>query len=70
MGGRDWPPVADRSLFYAASPEDASRAARSGRLPGSSGEVELSVRRGACPGGAAVAVRVPEELVRRSDQPG
>jgi len=62
--------VADRSLFYVASPEDASRIARSGRLPGSSAEVELSVQRGALPGGAAVAVRVPAELVRPGDQPG
>jgi len=61
--------VADRSLFYAASPEDASRIARSGRLSGSSAEVEVSVQRVASPGGAAVAVRVPAELVRPSDQP-
>ncbi len=61
--------MADRSLFYAASPEDASRIVRSGQLPGNSAEVELSVRRGACPGGTAVAVRVPAELVRSSDQP-
>jgi len=61
--------VADRSLFYAASPEAASRAARSGRLPGGSAEVELSVQRVASPGGAAVAVRVPAELVRPSDRP-
>lgn len=61
--------MADRSLFYAASPEDASRAARSGQLLGSSAEVELSVQRVASLGGAAVAVRVPTELVRPSDQP-
>jgi len=61
--------VADRSLFYAASAEDASRIARSGRLPGSSAEVELSVHRIASLGGAAVAVLVPEEVVRHSDHP-
>jgi len=62
--------VADRSLFYAASPEDAYRVVRSGQLPGDSAEVELSVRRGACPGGTAVAVSVPAEVARRSHVPG
>lgn len=71
VGGRPRPAaVADRSLFYAASPEGAYRFARSGQLPGSSAEVELLVLRGACPGGTAVAVAVPAEAVRRSDVPG
>jgi len=61
--------VADRSLFHAATPEDAYRITRSGQLAGSSAEVELSVQRVASPGGAAVAVRVPAELVRLGDHP-
>ncbi len=62
--------VADRSLFYPASPEDAARITRTGRFPGDSADVELSVSGGGCPGGTAVAVAVavtvPEAASARS----
>lgn len=62
--------MTDRVLFLGADPVDAYRITRAGRLPGDSAEVELSVDRDRCPGGTAVAVRVPDHAVRPSGEPG
>lgn len=62
--------VADRALFLPATPEDAARITRARRVPGDAPLVEVSGRRGSCPGGTAVAVRVPEQALSPAGVPG